>query len=146
MNDIIVYTYFYGFMFIVPYFYLNKKIKNKKKVEKVEKHFTLEDIPLEIENIIMNYKNDLEHTEKFKKTLDKINEIEHYEEKECSMGNGWWSSIYFEDKGITNNFEYSIYRRENYDDDIWGSDEEYDYNKYGLLVVINPYYNDKYLN
>lgn len=98
---------------------------------------TLPLLPLEIENIIMDYKNQLEITENFKKTLDKINKIEHYEEKECSMGNGWFSTIYIEDKGIINHFEYSIYRRENYDYDIWNTYEGYHYNKYGLLYVYN---------
>lgn len=67
-------------------------------------------LPEDIENIIINYKCQLEHTTKFKKTLDKINDIDYEIHEEEFIKGKWYSMIFLGDGRI---FHYSAYR-ENY--------------------------------
>ena len=55
-------------------------------------------LPLCLENLVLDYKYQLEHTEKFKKTLTKIKKITHYYNNHSDKNYG--SILYEKDKAF----------------------------------------------
>lgn len=109
----------------------------------------MEYLPKELQNIVIDYKHNLEiaeHRKKFQKTLDIIESIEY----EINSGNSCniYSTIY---KNYDNNKKTVVYREQKFDQDFFFDDDDSIYEDdfssepyygYGLFIIMSCKYTE----